>query len=170
MNPITKNNSSYYFCIFVAIVTIILIYLFKNPTQENYSITLGMGAPQNKFYGKCVNDCVRNKTGDSSPGQFLWLCTDKCQEMATARISQGVPDLTDSQYQRYNSQHLGDKSSTDLNMWLSPYVESNYCLNDIKSWCKERICPFAKNKGCMDSCMRVNAVKCGGSIVGGWMP
>jgi len=147
----------------VAIILVAFICLSTNKSREKYSITLGMLAPQNKFYAKCVHDCVRDKTGDSYPGQFQWLCTDKCAETAKNRIQNNIPDLTSAEYQRHGGSQGGP-------FWDSDYLESEYCMNDIESWCKERYCAFSNHSDCMEGCIKMKGVDCGGAVVGGWMP
>lgn len=87
----------YFFAITIAIIIIIILYfIFRKKTKENMPITIGMLAPQYKFYDRCINDCYRDLTGDSAPGQFLWFCTDKCQDKAMMRAELGIKDLEDS--------------------------------------------------------------------------
>lgn len=133
-------------------------------TTEKYQIALGMLAPQNYFYAKCTNDCVRDKTGDTSTGQYQWLCTDKCAEIAKAREVQGVPDLTKEEYQRYTLDHMPGT------YWSSEYLESNYCMNDVTKWCAQQYCPFSSHPWCMKDCVKMKGVDCGGAVIGGWKP
>lgn len=178
------------------IVGITCYLLYRHYRKETYQITLGMIAPQNYFYAKCTNDCVRDKTGDSSTGQFLWLCTDKCAEIAKSRMEKGIPDLTREEYQRYNTnnQTTGISSSglpknirniiqgnnmkavsrssdspnyVKHNMWNSEYLESNYCMNDVANWCAEKYCPFSNHPWCMKDCIKMRGVDCGGSVIAG---
>jgi len=155
----------YIYTIISIIVLTIFVYLLhdNDKTLEKYSITLGMLAPQNKFYAKCTHDCVRDKTGDTSPGQFQWLCTDKCADIAKSRMKNGVDDLTSEEYQRHGGSSGGPH-------WNSEHVESEYCMNDIKSWCEERYCAFSNHSDCMEGCIKMKGVDCGGAVVGGWMP
>ena len=176
---IKKQYLIYGFGIFL-IVVIVIIFSSKSSlkNKENFSITLGTLSPQNRFYSKCTDNCYRNKTGDSSPGQFLWLCTDKCQDIANSRIAAGIPDLTEEEYQRHSfvkDIEIGQRGSlphieVKESSWNFNDFEGDYCLKDVRKWCEERICPFAKNEGCMESCPRVYSVQCGQGVTGGWMP
>jgi hypothetical protein len=137
-----------------------------------------MIAPQNYFYAKCTNDCVRDKTGDSSTGQFLWLCTDKCAEIAKSRMEKGIPDLTREEYQRYTTMLPAGGSTSGISknfgninrgndIWNSEYLESNYCMNDVANWCAEKYCPFSNHPWCMKDCIKMRGVDCGGSVIAG---
>lgn len=137
-------------------------YTYKK--TENYQIALGMLAPQNYFYAKCTNDCVRDKTGDSSTGQFQWLCTDKCAEIAKAREKHGIPDISRAEYQRYYA------DSMPGTYWSSPYLESAYCMRDIEQWCREKYCPFSNHSDCMKGCINMRGVDCAGTLVAGGQP
>jgi len=159
--------NNYTFLIVASIATAFACYYMWKKSKENYAITLGMLAPQNYFYAKCTNDCVRDKTGDSSTGQFLWLCTDKCAEIAKAREVQGVPDLTKEEYQRYT---VYDSNLQLNSMWDSEYLESSYCMNDVAKWCEQQYCPFSTHPWCMKDCIKMKGVDCGGAVVGGWKP
>jgi hypothetical protein len=172
-----ENKYILYVTAVVLIVSLVIILYNKNKKSEKFSITLGTLSPQNKFYSKCTDNCYRNKTGDTSPGQFLWLCTDECQTIANARIKAGIPDLTDEEYQRHsfvnkdllNRKNINNTADSN-NLWDYSNFEGVYCARDIKSKCANVICPFAKNLGCMDSCMRTNLVQCGSGVTGGWKP
>jgi hypothetical protein len=158
------NNYIYLAVAVILLVSFVYFGYFALPkTHERYSITLGMLAPQNKFYAKCTSDCVREKTGDSYPGQFQWLCTDKCANIAESRIKNNVPDLSTEEHQR----HGGGKGGPH---WDSEYLESAYCMNDMITWCKERYCPFSNHADCMKDCIKMKGVECSGGLVGGWMP
>jgi hypothetical protein len=165
------------------IVSISCYFLYRHyhkTTKEKYQIALGMIAPQNYFYAKCTNDCVRDQTGDSSNGQFQWLCTDKCAEIAKARIDQGIPDITRDEYQRYYVKHVPSararaegtddisyRNSSVSSYWDSEYLESNYCMNEITQWCRERYCPYSNHSDCMQGCIRMRGVDCGGAVISG---
>jgi hypothetical protein len=146
---------------FIVGITCYFLYRHYRKNTEKYQIALGMIAPQNYFYAKCTNDCVRDKTGDSSNGQFQWLCTDKCAEIAKARMDQGIPDITRDEYQRYYA------NSAVGSYWNSEYLESNYCMNEITQWCRERYCPYSNHSDCMEGCIRMRGVDCGGAVISG---
>jgi hypothetical protein len=88
-------------CCVILIVVVIVSYLMFRPT-ESFQITSGMITPQRRFYGQCIDDCWRNFTGDSSEGQFNWLCTDNCAKKAALRAEVGLPDITEEQHERHN--------------------------------------------------------------------
>lgn len=155
--------SGIYVCIVILVLVLSVVCWPTRKKSENYSITLGMLAPQNKFYAKCTHDCVREKTGDAYPGQFQWLCTDKCANIAESRIQSGIPDLTIKEYQRHGGGQGGPH-------WDSEYLESMYCMNDITTWCKERYCAFSDHSDCMEGCIKMKGVDCAGGMVGGWLP
>jgi hypothetical protein len=101
----------HFFIIIVAIIIIVILYfLFRKKTKENMPITIGMLAPQYKFYDRCINDCYRDLTGDSAPGQFLWFCTDKCQDKAMMRAELGIKDLEDTDYASDNYKNTPKKT------------------------------------------------------------
>lgn len=111
-------------CIALCATGIVVVgyYLYNSlRKKEDYSIALGMIAPQNYFYAKCTNDCVRDKTGDSSTGQFKWLCTDNCEKVARARMEQGIPDLTREEYQRYYMNGANDANGADYTRMKTAY-------------------------------------------------
>lgn len=101
----TKFNKLLIFCVITVIVIIIYFVWrrlsFSEREFEPFQITSGMITPQRHFYGKCIDDCWRNFTGDSSEGQFNWLCTDACEKKAAARVAAGLPDISYSQYERH---------------------------------------------------------------------
>lgn len=70
-------------CAVVSVIVIAIAYLilkkYGSSSREHFPITSGMITPQRRFYGKCIDNCWRNFTGDSSEGQFNWLCTDACE-------------------------------------------------------------------------------------------
>ena len=156
-------------CVGVVIVAVYVTYkVFFKRDKEGFSIILGMGAPQNRFYSKCVDDCLRDKTGDSYPGQFQWLCTHKCLNVANTRRDAGIPDLTSEEYQRHIQPLLPPPLDKPCN-WESNDLEGCYCLQDVKTWCEQRYCPFSKKEDCIPDCMRVHGVQCGGQgVTGGW--
>lgn len=162
-------------------VVVIAYYIYKNKqkSSEKFGIALGMLAPQRRFYDKCVGNCYRNFTGDSSEGQFMWMCTDYCEEKAMARVALGLPDLTAEQHERhsYCQTDFIDALNTDHAKWL-PEVkkvlgspEECYCLDDTHVWCEQQYCPHSKNpKQCLKDCMRTRKVQCQSGMFAGWKP
>lgn len=169
------NGTILLYGITAVIAIVVIVFLIKTYGKgfENYQIVLGTAHNQQKFYGKCIDDCWRDLNGDSSPGQFKWLCTEKCQEVANARMSAGVPDLTDAEFEKHNSMNATNKGyyACPQNT-LDPYELSKcYCLDERLNWCKEVICPFNRNSQtqCVADCMRTRAVDCM-SMQGGGQP
>lgn len=165
------------FCAAVALsVVLYKKYVNSGKITENYSITRGMLAPQNKFYNKCVDDCFRNKTGDSANEQFLWTCTDQCEIIAMERNNyhpptvfpdlpykvNPIPDLTDKEYQRH-SECFDLKDTNKIN--------ECYCMKDISTFCEQRVCndSFDKN-GCITDCITKKSPDCKLGLFGGWRP
>lgn len=143
--------------IIVLAVTVVWLFTKSRPTLENYSTVLGTLAPQRRYYNKCINNCARNKSGDSGTGQFKWLCTRDCEIRASKRDGDR-PDLTAKEYQRNGP------------LWDSDLLENDYCLKDIGTLCKERYCPYSNHPNCVKDCVRVRSGDCIGPAVGGWMP
>ncbi len=146
----------------VAAVAAVIIFLLKRKRAEieGYAITYGTMGKQRNYYDKCVNDCFRNHSGDSGTGQMLMTCTDECQILANERIVAQIPDITMKQHQRH---HEECDEKYDL--------ETCYCMNDIKDFCRERICFQSKDQvRCMDSCIKVKGVDCLNDMMGGWRP
>lgn len=160
------SSTTKYLCIAGAISAVAVLYYLwnRNSQKEKYQLALGMLAPQNYFYAKCTNDCVRDKTGDSSTGQFQWLCTDKCAQIAKARERQNIPDISREEYQRYYTERVQGS------YWSSEYLESSYCMRDIEQWCRETYCPFSNHQDCMKGCINMRGVDCAGSLVAGGKP
>jgi hypothetical protein len=148
----------------VAIILLYIIYPKPKALAEKYSIVLGKLAPQSRFYNKCINECERNKSGDTGTGQFKWLCTRKCEDVAAKLVNMGeyahlyntkkwpLTDLTAEEYQRNNP------------LWDSEFLESDYCLKDMKTLCQERYCPYSNHPNCVRDCVRVKGVDCGGPV------
>jgi len=147
-----------------AIIAVIAIYFITKKTLiESFQINLGMLHPQNKFYAKCTDNCFRKdatNSGDSSPGQFKWLCTDACQEKANNRILAGIPDLTDFEYERHNAPN---------SCYSSTEPDRCFCYKERKEAAKQ-FCTFSKLPFdyCIESYMRTRAVNCE-TLTGGGM-
>ena len=166
-------------CLVVAAVVIITFayFIYKNRYQhkeENFGLVLGLLAPQRRFYDKCVGNCYRNFTGDSSEGQFLWMCTDYCEEEAMARVALNLPDLTEEQHERHSYCQLDfiEANGTNLMPILKKTLGSPqecYCLDDLNVWCREQYCPHSKNPGqCQKDCMRTRKVDCQSGMFGSY--
>jgi hypothetical protein len=154
-----KNNRLIYILGFIIGIIIIYFIVKKTSIIEPFQIDVGMLNPQNKFYAKCTDTCYRDISGDSSPGQFKWLCTDSCQEKANNRILAGVPDLTDMEYERHN------KLDSCL---LANDRSMCYCLKDRKQDCEQK-CAFSRMPFdvCTLDCMRTRASNCLDGLYGG---
>jgi hypothetical protein len=175
----TMSNVTSVFMFGVAVVLSVIIYrkyVNSGKITENYSITRGMLAPQNKFYNKCVDDCFRNKTGDSANEQFLWTCTDQCEISSLERMKYHPPtvfpnlpfkvrpihDLTDKEYQRH---------SECFNLKDYNKINECYCLKDISTFCEQRVCNDSFNKnGCIVDCITKKSPDCKLGLFGGWRP
>lgn len=151
----------------IAVVAFLLVKKWKNESSvEGYSITRGMLKPQTHFYDRCVNDCFRNKTGDSANEQFLWTCTDECQVMANNRIDNKIEDITNQQHQR----HI-ETIFPFINYNNRQITDTNYCIKDISDFCNQRLCNDSFDKeGCIKNCIRVKTPDCTSGLFGGWRP
>lgn len=171
----------------VCVVIMVAVYFIQKykpqKSKEKFGIALGMLAPQRRFYDKCTGDCYRNFTGDSSEGQFLWLCNDYCEEKAMARVALGLPDLTEDQHERHSYCQTDFINASNISFdgivgGGLPIVKQQlkspdecYCLDDTVVYCREQICPHSKNpKQCLKDCFRTRAVQCKSGMFGGWKP
>jgi len=103
------KTASVIYCVVTVIVILVATYfIYKNfkSANETFQITSGMITPQRRFYGKCIDDCWRNFTGDSVEGQFNWLCTDECEKKAAMRAEVGLPDISEQQHERHNPANI----------------------------------------------------------------
>ncbi len=151
-------------CIVVVIIAFVAYKWATN--KEGFQIAMGMIHPQNKFYSKCVDDCFRQMTGDSSPGQFKWFCTDHCQDKANKRMIAGLPDLTDVEFERHTGPRPGQGVCSNSTTNPTPSEEC-FCLQERKEWCKQQWCPFSNDPLCVPDCLRTRAVNCTSMSGGG---
>ncbi len=153
------KNILLYVC-YAAVIAVVILIIVKMREKggvldsESFQISMGMIRPQNKFYSKCVDDCFRNFTGDSSPGQFKWLCEESCNIAATNRVKAKVPDLTDKQFERH-TEKCG-LNNADC-----------FCEKERTTWCREQWCAFSDDPYCMLDCQRTRAVNCESMYGGG---
>jgi hypothetical protein len=164
------GKENLYIGLIVISVVVLWIICLKNEVKkdektttksiENYPMTIGMIGDQRLYYDRCVNNCWRNFSGDSSPEQLLWTCTDACQVNANIRKINKVPDITPQEHQRHYD-----------SCYNSSNPEVCYCIEDMKDFCENRLCDKAfDHEKCVKSCIVVKSQDCLGGMISGWRP